>query len=178
MFLCSAGKAREQRLKHGLRDDELNQMLTSLPGYLGTLPQDKLHEVTSDKLVNRESSLIINTGKSDSAGEHWQAVWIGRTGVDFFDPFGLPPLQNTTLQLLERTKLPWTWNATPVQDIVDENSTACGYHCFLFLLLKYLLAPMDMTTLVKHIYNENRPWENDYSVVKLGEEYINSLCQN
>ena len=60
--------------------------------------------------------------------------------VEFFDSYGLIPIQEGTRSLMEAVKAcDWRNNEHELQDILDTKSVACGYHCAIYLLAKTLL---------------------------------------
>ena len=118
--------------------------------------------------------MIINTGDQDTQGEHWIAVWASATSVDYIDPFGLPPLQQGTLKLLDKltsTGKTWTCNLEAVQNIMDFNSNACGYHCIYILLNRAKQPRTELEDLIKSIYN-NTGLNNDTLVTVLCESTL------
>ena len=55
--------------------------------FIGCFPYDKLPPIMKKK---KNFSLIINTGNSQTLGEHWLAVKVIDQKWFYFDSFGLP----------------------------------------------------------------------------------------
>ena len=86
------------------------------------------------KQPSSPAAVIINSGNEKSKGEHWEAIYISPTDlknksrVEFFDSYGLPPIQDGTSKLLDLlSQKDWVCNHQPVQDIMDMTSRACGH---------------------------------------------------
>ena len=67
---------------------QINKLFKNNLNYLGTFPKDLLQSSSKNKF-----GLIINTDNSDMPGEHWVAIFKNNNKVEYFDSFGLPPLQ-------------------------------------------------------------------------------------
>ena len=170
----SSKKAQELRFEKGLCSEELYYALNEKEGlnYLGNFPHDNIDL----DLVSRASKpfcIIINTGDQNTKGEHWTAVWASQYNVDYIDLFGLPPLQKDTLALLDKltSKGTWTCNLEPVQNIMDLNSNACGYHCIYILLNRANQSKKELEDLIKSIYNSS-VLNNDTLVTVLCESTL------
>lgn len=114
-------------------DLQLNQMMATYPGFLGTFPID---EIPYDKLnKNQLFSFIVNMEPSYKSGSHWVAVFNPsepkNNYVDYWDSFGIVP--PTQIQQLKKLK-PIMYNTSPIQNI---KSTACGYYAVYFLKERY-----------------------------------------
>ena len=94
------------------------------------------------KQPSSPAAVIINSGNKQSKGEHWEAIYISPTDqtphksrVEFFDSYGLPPIQDGTSKLLDLlSQKDWVCNHQPVQDIMDMTSRACGQHCLYYIM--------------------------------------------
>ena len=96
-------KKAQALLEKGLCSEELFYALKKKGGlnYLGDFPHDNI-DLNLVSQASKPFCMIINTGDQGTKGEHWTAVWTGAGGgVDYIDPFGLPPLQKGTLALLD-----------------------------------------------------------------------------
>ena len=65
---------------------EINEYLKDEKDFIGCFPYDKLSSIKKKK----KFSLIINTGDSQTVGEHWIAVKVNGKKCFYFDSFGLP----------------------------------------------------------------------------------------
>jgi len=66
---------------------EINNSLKKFKTFLGAFPKDKLPK------TRKPCGLIINTDSSNNPGEHWVAIYTDNNCSEYFDSFGLPPLQ-------------------------------------------------------------------------------------
>ena len=134
--------------------------------YLGDFPHDHI-DLDQVSRAPKLFCMIINTGDQNTQGEHWIALWANDHLIDYIDPYGLPPLQQGTLQLLDRlTSLNGpsttsktahcTCNLEPVQYITDFKSNACGYHCIFILLNRASEPRKESEDLIKCIYSNTK----------------------
>jgi len=138
------------RLTEGLSHDELDVILKPvIASYQGVFNHDCLKPIidyvsSTEEVENRQLTLIIQTDDLDSKGEHYQAIYMDLQPdcrhVEFFDPYGLIPIQEGTRALMEAVKpCDWRYNEHELQDMLDTESVACGYHCAIYLMAKTLL---------------------------------------
>jgi hypothetical protein len=97
------------------------------------VPIDRLKYLTCD---NKPLGVVVNTDRSDSAGEHWIAVYFtGDGGGEYYDSFGLPPLRKTLIDFMNRNCPDgWSYNNVTKQEFEETN---CGNHCVKFLAAKF-----------------------------------------
>ena len=94
--------------------------------FIGCFPYDKLPPIMKK---TKNFSLIINTGNSQSLGEHWLAVKVIDQKCFYFDSFGLPII-NEMIQDFLRQYGECFYSRVCVQDI---NSKVCGNLCIMFI---------------------------------------------
>ena len=70
-------------------------------GFLGCFPYDKLPKLKGN---NKHWSIIINTGKSGTAGEHWVALKRKGDKCFYFDSFGLPIVNKSIMDFIKNSK--------------------------------------------------------------------------
>ena len=101
------------RLTKGLSHDELEVILKPvIASYQGVFNHDCLKPiidyVSKSEDQPKELTLIIQTDDLDSKGEHYQAMYMDLRPdcrhVEFFDPYGLIPIQEGTRSLMEAVK--------------------------------------------------------------------------
>ena len=63
---------------------EIERLLNSNFTFIGCYPNDKLPKIEKESNI----SIIINTGNSESLGEHWVAMRMTRDKCFYFDSFG------------------------------------------------------------------------------------------
>ena len=71
---------------------EIKEYMKDKIEFIGCYPFDKLHTIRK----RRSFSLVINTGSSDTMGEHWLAVKVIKQKCFYFDSFGLPIINEKT----------------------------------------------------------------------------------
>ena len=73
---------------------EIERLLHYNYTFIGCYPNDKLPKIEKESNI----SIIINTGNSESLGEHWVAMRMTRDKCFYFDSFGLVfiQIQNAT----------------------------------------------------------------------------------
>lgn len=95
--------------------------------FCGVIPIDFL----PTERVKRPCSFIVNTDSSSLPGKHWFAIYLTKNGlIEYFDSFGIKPLNNEVYDFLKINGNKWTYNKFQIQDI---NSSSCGKICALFL---------------------------------------------
>ena len=92
------------------------------PLYRGTFPMDRL----PTERVN--GIYIINTDDHDQPGGHWVAVFVTDERVEYFDSYGLPPLDSRCERFLGTN---YWFNTYQLQQLY---SNACGFYCVYFVL--------------------------------------------
>jgi hypothetical protein len=138
------GMRRRENNDDGLYTEQINHILSNIPGFRGAIPSDHI-----DKLpAISKQCCVMNTMPNGHPGEHWVAVLIDATHdrcVEYYDSFGTPPTKDflkRLKKLIDRLN-PETYLKLKVNKIVDQTSTSmnCGYHACHFLqnqLLKKL----------------------------------------
>ena len=74
---------------------------------------------------------IVNTERSNKAGEHWVAVIFNNNGnVLYFDSYGLPPLETEIIDFLDNHSWSWSYNRQRLQSLYRK---VCGLYCIFTL---------------------------------------------
>ena len=107
------------------------------------------------------ASCIINTSDADEIGEHWVAIYINSGKVEYFDSYGLPPIQSGVQNLCHTFATEYEWNDQPVQDIMDQKSVACGYHALFYLYAKQCEPNMKLSDIINKYYDSENARHND-----------------
>lgn len=101
------------------------------------------------------AALVCNTDPSDEPGEHWVAIYVDGNGHgEYFDSYGLPPLQNSIIKFLNECAVNWTYNSKRLQGLF---SSVCGYYCIYYLLYRcrgYSLNSIVNDFDVDYLYND------------------------
>lgn len=105
-------------------------MLKGSKSFIGTFPSDRLPNLPLKK--KKCLSLIINTDPSTEPGEHWTAVYLCKRKVEYFDSYGLPPLDPAVQKFLDfhSSNRGWEWCATQTQYV---SSQMCGSFCIAYI---------------------------------------------
>jgi len=106
---------------------ELLAKLKRIPRFKGVYPCDKLPKMTN-------GYLIMNTQPSSMPGEHWVAMSIEKNG-EYFDSYGLYPLNKEAEDFMNEHTTSWTYNRLPLQGY---NNITCGEYCVMYIYVKYL----------------------------------------
>ena len=104
---------------------EIKEYMKDEKEFIGCYPFDKLHTIRK----RRSFSLVINTGSSDTMGEHWLAVKVIKQKCFYFDSFGLPIINEEIKNFLKDYGKSY-YSRVCIQDI---ESNKCGYFCIMFL---------------------------------------------
>lgn len=73
---------------------------------------------------------VLNTDMEMGRGEHWCVVYYDRDIMEFFDPFGSPPVLYDFDEVLNsRESRKYLYNSTCVQ---NPEAIVCGHHCVHF----------------------------------------------
>ena len=105
---------------------EIIRNLKKDKSFLGCFPFDKLPELP-EKLP---AKLIINTGASSTAGEHWVALLMKPKSCFYFDSFGVPIMNIEIKKFLQKKYKKVTYSEVCIQSF---NSNKCGEFCISFL---------------------------------------------
>lgn len=112
----------------GLTTSNINQILNRFALYKGTYPCDSIP--ISSKSVDQ--AFVINTGNSQSSGQHWVGLIIKRNKCWYFDSFGNFIDNLDILQSLKRIGVKrYFSNSKQIQSVRSNN---CGYFCIAFVL--------------------------------------------
>ena len=179
----SGGGAEKVRLKKGLSNEEIIILGCKMGLEDVLLPRVYAHDVlpvqhlikTFKKRGRKEMCFIINTGDKDTAGEHWQTIWCQDNTLDYFDPYGLPPVQARTWTFIEDLQANWDFNEDPVQNYFNRNSMTCGYHCLFYLFMKHEEPQWSIKKIVSSFYDLKNLKFNDDFVKEFGEMFLNDF---
>ena len=175
----------EERLRLGISNRDLARGMSKIVGlnYLGDYSHDNIdvgHIMKGlCKQPNSPATVMINSGNEKSKGEHWEAIYISPTDlknksrVEFFDSYGLPPIQDGTSKLLDLlSQKDWVCNHQPVQEIMDMTSRTCGQHCLYYIMNRYHKPELNLEDLIKSIYHKTDLKANDVMVTVFCENIL------
>ena len=157
----------DTRLKEGLSGKEIQDFSKRFlaKDFAGVYSMDNIDlNKIKDKLAKTKhaASCIVNTSDANEKGEHWVAIHISSSGrAEYFDSYGLPPIQRQVQQLCYLLATEYDWNDQPVQDIMDESSVACGYHALFYLYAKQCQPEMKLGDIISKYYSSNNARTND-----------------
>ena len=170
----------ETRLKEGLSGKEIENFSKRFLNrdFAGVYSMDNIDlQKIRDKLAAAKyfaaASCIVNTSEQNEKGEHWIAIHINNSGrAEYFDSYGLPPIQRGVKQLCYSLATEYDWNDQPVQDIMDQSSVACGYHALFYLYVKQCEPKMKLGDIVNNFYSINNLKLNDLFAVSFIENKL------
>ena len=105
---------------------DIELVMKNYEGFLGCFPYDKLPKLKGN---NKNWSIIINTGKSGTAGEHWVALKRKGDKCFYFDSFGLPIVNKSIVDFVKNSEKVH-FSKICIQDI---SSFKCGMFCIVFI---------------------------------------------
>ena len=166
----------DERLRLGISSTDLARGMSKIAGlnYLGDYSHDNMDVGHIMKGLCKQPSspaaVIINSGNQQSQGEHWEAVYISPTDqthksrVEFFDSYGLPPIQDGTSKLLDLlSQKDWA---------CSQSSRACGQHCLYYIINRYHKPELNLEDLIKSIYHKSDLKANDIMVTVFCEKVL------
>ena len=107
----------------------IEYILQNRKEFLGCFPSDNLPPFPTQF----PKSMIINTDKATEAGEHWLGLVLTEKKCFYFDPFGLPIIEQSIRDYLRlfypSKKIIYSNNC-----IQHVTSTFCGAYCVCFIL--------------------------------------------
>ena len=163
--------SRAIRLKLGLSGQEIYDVLSKkLQQFTDVYSVDKIDISTLQERVGRGEAVccVVNTATSrEPEGEHWVAIYMTKPLCSYFDPLSFPPLQRPLLQICHLSDS-FEWNDILIQDIENPKSTACGYFCIFFLLMKS--NGLSMNNIVETYFTPENLSMNDSFVITLVEK--------
>ena len=139
------------RWKHGMHQKDVCEFMSQFSHcFLGAYSQrdlvedqSLLKEVMKRLEADQPLSLMVSTNYEDREtppGEqtHWVCLYMdGQGECDYFDSYGIPPIQKDILQFLDCAREGAGCvhaNQTELQDIWDQDSRTCGFHCVYYLM--------------------------------------------
>ena len=141
-----------------MKESVLKLWLQNEKNFLGVYPSD-IHCLPT--ILRYPCCLISNTEPHYMSGEHWIAIFFRNNQiVEYFDPYGLPPLIKSHRIFMGMYARKIIFNKKKIQGIF---SKTCGGHCIVYLKLKALGFKMNQ---IQKFYSKNAR-ENDYLVEKL-----------
>ena len=138
--------------------NEIEAILRRNKRFLGCFAWDQLPPFPS----SLPKSLIINTAKSDSRGEHWVAIVLQKKQCFYFDSFGLPIINDYNLEFIRDAYNKVTYTDNCIQ---SANSDMCGKFCIAFI--KYVHSKSSYNTFIEQfdfvkLYKNDEIVENMY----------------
>lgn len=115
-------------LTNGYLEKICNRILSNI--FIGVFPCD-VHPI----IKNNTFSIIFNTGKSNTNGEHFVAIFVNKNSVYYFDSFGEKCSNNNILKFINKNKKKRKIFYNPIK-IQDDLSNFCGFFCLAYLLSK------------------------------------------
>src|SRR5882757_7533519 len=106
----------------------IQELLRNDKCFRGVFPCDLL-----PTKISYPSAYGINTDSSNKPGEHWVAVFFTpMRKAEYFDSFGLPPLNSHILKFIQNNSLSFSYNNIMIQT-PHPLSAVCGFYAILFI---------------------------------------------
>jgi hypothetical protein len=110
---------------------------------------------------------IVNLDPHTLPGSHWVAIYISNLGYgEYFDSYGMKPLQHRLLYFLRLHTKYWTYNTCRLQGVI---SNVCGQYCCLYAL--YRASGQTMSAFTDEFTHANYCL-NDRRVIKMFRQYL------
>ena len=119
----------KHKLGNGITTNYINNVLSTLPYFLGTFP---INKHPNPKKIKGNFCMIVNTAKHNELGEHWIAVMRYKKCLKISD--SLTTFYNTR-NVLKKIKNASLVRNYPIQAIDTET---CGFFCIHDVLLFHL----------------------------------------
>ena len=98
--------------------------------FKGVLPVDFL----DNEPIYKQAAYIVNTGKSDTIGEHWFALLIPKYGpIEYFDSYGMKPFNREVYEFVKRHRRKLIFNRKRIQ---SNKSYNCGKFSVFYLYFR------------------------------------------
>ena len=140
-----------------MNEEEIGSVMNKFPNipFLGTFPSD---EHCLPKILNYPACFISNLDPHWEKGSHWCAIIIiNEENAEYFDSFGLPPLIESHIKLLNRYN--YVYSTKKLQSFKSET---CGLYAVLFLIMRTVYSMEQFLNLFTQ-----DSFINDYFVLKL-----------
>jgi hypothetical protein len=140
--LMGAGDKKKRILNSMLYTDQIDNMMSIYPEFLGTVARDQIKDIIPKIKPHTRGGFVMNTDPSSKGGQHWVAVFFdgrpnGSHSIEYFDSYGEePPLEILAELEKIKDKLKVTYPMKlKVNQIKQQraNSFTCGYHSIGFL---------------------------------------------
>jgi len=112
--------------------EKIGKRILKNRSFKGVYPCD----LTPNIDYSKKFSIIINTGTSDTNGEHFIAIYADSKKLIYFDSFGMKPDNKYLVNFIKssKKKRKLFFNLTQIQ---DHSSNFCGFYCLAFLMSAY-----------------------------------------
>src|SRR5882757_5972685 len=82
------------------------------------------------KFCEQPAALVCNLDPHNRPGSHWVAMYINNGVGEYFDSYGLAPIDVNFVNFLNNNCTSWNYNKIELQAF---NSEVCGHYCIWFL---------------------------------------------
>lgn len=113
-----------------MTDIDLQESLKKSKYYRGFVMNDEIFRKINPNI--QPSSYILNYDNSNMSGSHWVGLYIDNDTLEYFDSFGVPPLQNI-IELAKEHKKKLIYNDKMLQPL---ESVICGQLSVTFVMMR------------------------------------------
>ena len=120
------------KLQKGINENQINQKLSKVNGYLGTFAIDELETL---RISHYPSFIVINLDKREHGGSHWIAIAMYLNDIYVCDSLGTILPEDSFPQLLINFlyRVSFRRQLHITQQLQSLNSTYCGLYCIYFI---------------------------------------------
>jgi len=110
---------------------QINKLFQTYECYVGTYACNQL---PTKFIAKRPFALIMNTDPIEMPGQHWVAIFVNKNSGEYFDSYGLSPMNKEVYEFFQKQKIHnLTHNTNQIQGV---SATTCGAYCVTFLKLR------------------------------------------
>lgn len=141
---------------------QIEKCLYNYPYFKGVYAKDKF--IFSGTYP---SCYVINTGLSDTPGEHWIAIWVDTDIIYYFDSLGMSPSYDVYIMgLVKSCRVNMvTYNTFRIQGLF---SNVCG--CYSIVFIHEMHVNPNFKNFLSN-FNSCRQYENDSLVCKIMKNF-------
>jgi hypothetical protein len=116
---------------NNLTTSEIYKKLKNFKPFIGVFACNEIPQIP---IGLRTYGFVVNTDPRELPGEHWVACFVSNGKGEYFDSFGLPPINNEIIDFFNKNTISCSYNRTIIQ---SATSAKCGAFCILFLYCKF-----------------------------------------
>jgi len=170
-----------KKLKDGLSDVQINQIMEHYPHYLGTIAIDEFKNKILPLIKQKSKGcFIINTKRRGEGIGHWIAIYFdGKKSIEYFDSYGEDPSKQMLqyIQMIADKLNSDTYLKLKVNKVKHQNNTSlhCGPHAIKFLIARMRGNSFKDATGYDDTKIIDKSNENEKKIEKFNDVYLSSF---